>query len=93
MRVTTTYNLPDRLDRVEALAERNREDIDVLIQGQTRLQNLQVELGQTQTALGRTRELLVEVLADVRTNLAELRAGQERQDRILDWVIRQQRGQ
>lgn len=66
----------------------SRQDIQVLLEGQTRLQNLQVELGETQSRLGRNQELLVEVLADVRTNLTELRAGQERQERILDYLLR-----
>lgn len=83
-----TTNQPDRLDRIEALAEQNREDIDVLLQGQTRLQQVQLESAETQAQLGRTQQLLAEVLADVRTNLSELRAGQERQERILDYLIR-----
>lgn len=88
-----TTNQPNRLDRIEALAEQNREDINVLVQGQTRLQEVQLESAQTQAQLGRTQELLAEVLADVRTNLSELRAGQERQERILDYLIRRNGGE
>lgn len=78
-----TSNDPARLDRIEALAERNREDIAILIEGQTRLQAVQIESAQTQAQIAQTQELLAQ-------NLVELRAGQQRQDRILDYLLRQE---
>ncbi len=66
----------------------NTANLEVLRESQTRLQELQIEMGQTQAQLGRTQEQiggLQEVLAQ---NLIELRAGQERQERILDYLVR-----
>lgn len=70
--MTTTP--PDRIDRIEAA-------IEVLVEGQTRLQDVQVEMSATQAQLGQTQELMAQLMVS-------LNAGQERQERILDYLIR-----
>lgn len=73
-----------------------REDIQILIEGQRRLQDVQANLAQTQDQLAQTQEVVADAITAIQGNqerqqeiLSSLAAGQERQDRILDYLMRQ----
>lgn len=79
----------------------NREDIQILIEGQARLQDVQADLAETQGQLALTQEVIAEAVTAIQGNeemqtqilrshdqiLRSLAAGQEKQDRILDYLM------
>ena len=72
----------------------SREDIQILIDGQHRLQDVQTDLAETQGQLAQTQEIIAEAVTAIKGSqdrqeeiLSSLAAGQEKQDRILDYLM------
>jgi len=77
--------------------ERLDQVINVFATHLTAISNAQVNLVESQADLAKSQArhedslvILYESVRDIRQNLVELRAGQERQERILDYLIRQE---
>lgn len=88
-------NSSDRLDRIEALAEENERKISALINivtaQQQQIDNQQQQIAVVATAVQQSTENITQIVVRQDQVIASINAELERQGRILDYLLGQQR--